>query len=396
MIPEAAWLLAGVLGAVAGLVPGIHPNVAAALVLAAAAAPPTWAPPLLAFAAGHLFGALVASAFWGTADPDAGTVDVGGREHAELACLGAFVGVVAAFPAAAALRFVLGAPLDLYAHVRTHAWLLLIALVLFTVLRERPRPKGPAKALLVVAATGSLGSAAFALGAASPLGVPASPLLPLFAGLFAAPGLLAARKAPKRVPNTPAAPPRGWMRRTAFASGAAGSVLGLLPGVTAGHASALLPREGVDVDELRLRSAAVAGAGLVFALVVALALGPARSGALAAAQAIDPADWRAWTPSAEAARWAAATLAGAGAGCACMLWAAPRLARAWRRMPRDLVLGWAAAVLLAVVGALNGAVGLLVFAVAAVAGHLPAALGVSRVHAMGVILVPTVVRLVPQ
>lgn len=357
--------------------------------LASAAAPPRWAPPLLAFAAGHLFGALTASAFWGTADPDAGTVEVGGREAAELACMGAFVGVVAAFPAAALLRYVFGPPLDLYTLVYTHLAVALGLVLLLTLLRERPRPKGPLKAALVVATTGLLGLAAFRLGASSPFQVPASPLLPLFAGLFAVPGLLAARKAPKRVPATPAAPPRGWTRRTALAGASAGSVLGLLPGVTAGHAGALLRRDGVDVDEARLRSAAVAGAGLVFATAVALALGPTRSGALAAAAVIDPADWRAWTPSAEAVRWFAATLAGAGAGAALMLALAPRLARAWRRLPRGPLLAAVAAVLVLVVATLNGAVGLAVLAVAGVAGHLAPALGVSRVHAMGVIVVPT-------
>lgn len=389
MIAEATWLAAGLVGALAGLVPGLHPNVAAALVLASATAPPEWAPLLLALAAGHLFGALTASAFWGTTDPDAGTVEVGGREAAELACLGAFVGVVAAFPAAALLRYVLGRPGNMYTVVYTHLWAILLGVVLFTVLRERPRPAGPFKAAVLVATTGLLGLAAFRLGATSPLGVPASPLLPLFAGLFAVPSLLAARKAPKRVPATPAAPPRGWTARTALAGATAGSVLGLLPGVTAGHANALLPRRDVDADEARLRSAAVAGAGLVFALAVALALGPTRSGALAAAQAIDPADWRAWAPDAEAVRWAGATLAGAGAGCAGMLWAAPRLARAWRRLPRGPLLAVAGCILLGIVTLLNGAVGLAVLAVAASAGHLATALGVSRVHAMGVIVIPT-------
>lgn len=394
MIAALTWLLVGVVGAVAGLVPGLHPNVAAALVLAAVAVPPEWAPLLLALAAGHLFGALVASAFYGTTDPDAGTVEVGGREAAELACLGAFTGVVAAFPGAVALRYVLGSPLGAFAWVKAHVGILLAVVLLVTLLRERPRPAGPLKAALVVGTTGLLGLAAFRLGASSPFGVPASPLLPLFAGLFAVPGILAARKAPKKIPVVPSAPPRGWMRRTALAGATAGSVLGLLPGVTAGHAGALLRRDGVDVDEVKLRAAAVAGAGLVFATAVALALGPTRSGALAAAQVVDVADWRAWTPNAEAVRWFAATLAGAGAGCAAMLWTAPRLARAWRRLPRGPLLLGAGCVLVGVVATLNGAFGLAVLAVSAVAGHLAPAFGVSRVHAMGVILVPTLVRFV--
>lgn len=389
------WTLAGVVGALAGLVPGLHPNVAAALVLAASAASPRWATLLLALAAGHLFGALVASAFHGSADPDAGTVEVGGREAAELAARGAFLGVVMALPLAVLARFVLGAPLGIYELAHAHRGVLLLALVLVAAALERPRPWAPLKALVVVGATGLVGLVAFRLGASGPFGVAASPLLPLFAGLFAVPGLLSARKAPKKVPLVPAAPLARSLWGGAAKGALAGSLLGVLPGVTAGHASALARavRAPRDVDESRVLAAATAGAGLVFAATVALALGPARSGSLAAAVLLEPAaSWRAWLPSPEAVRWIEATLLGAGAGCLVALAAAPRVARAWRRLPRAKVVTVAAFVLVAIVAALNGAVGLLVLAVASCAGHLAPALGVSRVHAMGVVLVPVMLQ----
>ncbi|HLE95763.1 MAG TPA: hypothetical protein VI997_00200, partial [Candidatus Thermoplasmatota archaeon] len=105
------------------------------------------------------------------------------------------------------------------------------------------------------------------------------------------------------------------------------------------------------------------------------------------------ADWRATAPSAEALAWAAATLAGAGAGCLAALVAIPRVARAWRVLPRRSLAGGMLVLLAAVVALLNGGVGLAVLAVAACAGHLATAFGVSRVHGMGVVLVPVAWRL---
>ncbi|HLE96652.1 MAG TPA: hypothetical protein VI997_04710, partial [Candidatus Thermoplasmatota archaeon] len=105
-----AWVAVGVLGALLGFVPGLHPNLAAAFALAAPGLAPAWGPVLLALAAGHVCGALAAGHLHGSSDPDASALPAGGREAAELAALGAFFGLVAALPLAALARYALAAP----------------------------------------------------------------------------------------------------------------------------------------------------------------------------------------------------------------------------------------------------------------------------------------------
>lgn len=248
------------------------------------------------------------------------------------------------------------------------------------------RAAGMLAALAVLLASGALGLAAFRLGAASPFGWPASALLPLLAGLFAMPELAATLGARARRPRSawraPDVPARE-LARAAAPGAAVSSLLGLVPGVSASHATLLAPRARTPEESL-VRLAAVNGGAVVFTLLAWDALAKARSGALVAAQQYArPMPF----PAAAALALAAALLA-----CVVARALSRPLARVVRRVSPGAAAACGLAILVASVAAFNGALGLAVLGVAELVGTLPRRWGVRRSHAMGCILVPALLR----
>ncbi|MEA3198891.1 MAG: putative rane protein [Thermoplasmata archaeon] len=423
---EPALLIAALAGALAGLaasaIPGLHVNglAALALALASSAGAPGQAFLVAAFAASPFGGALPGT-FVGASGEEGALASLPahalaregrGVEAVALQAWGAFAGILVALPLALAalpLFAWLGPKLGTGAPWLAIAILALLVAIeparpkvhrraLPTPLRERgrlvthERVEGPlspwagrALALLVVVLAGALGWAALRLGAASPLGLPATPLLPLLAGLFAAPELLAAARARKPGPRAAlrALPPRGLLRN-AIPGAAASCVEGLVPAVSPSMAAMLTPRAGTTEGRL-VRLAAVNGGGVVFTLLAWHAFGRARSGALVAAQAMGPA------PSDLAAEALRVVLA---AAIACLLVRALSMPVA-RACARVGIARWAvgglALVALSTL-AFAGWLGALDLAAATIVGLVPRRLGVRRTLGMAALLVPIALR----
>jgi len=432
---EPALLMAAAAGALAGFaagaLPGMHVNGLAALALALA--PQAGAPGqafLVAALAASPFGAALPATFLGASGEEGALAALPahalaregrGVEAVALQAWGAFAGLAVALPMAAAAR-----PIFAWLGPRVAAWSPWIALAILALLvaTEPARPKahrralpvpvkedgrwvthewaegplspwaGRALALLVVLLAGALGWAALRLGAASPFGLPASPLLPLLAGLFAAPELLAAARS--RRPGSRAilavAPPRGVLRHAA--PGAAASLVeGLVPGVSPSQAALLTPR--APTPEARLvRLAAVNGGAVVFTLLAWHAMGRARSGALVAAQAMArPAAWSAGAPSQAILAEAALVVLSAAAACLMARALARPLARAAARAgPARWGAGGLALLTVATL-AFCGWLGLADLAAATLVGLVPRRLGVRRSLGMAAILVPVALRI---
>ena len=441
------WALAGaVIGVVASALPGIHVNLLAVALLAWGAGP--WgAPFLVAALAASPFGLALSATFLGGPGDDSALSSLPAhalaregraREAVALQAWGALLGILLALPLAFLARGLL-VPLA-SALVAGMPWLILaivVALVFseprrFAVhprwmvvpwparpMRRRPdlldpygllgegdaevqvervwqvgrlsAAAGKLAALAVLALAGALGLAAFRLGAASPFGWVASPLLPLLAGLFALPSLLAlALAAPPRA-RVAFRPPRahlGELARAAWPGALASIVLGLAPGVSASHAG-LLARPPRTPERALVRLAAVNGGAVVFTLLAWHALGKARSGALVAAQQLAPVPaWPSWAPTPMVLHEAALVVAAALVGLALARGVSASLAR----LPARPLAAGGLALLVVAVAVFNGGVGLMVLAAAGLVGALPARWGVRRSHAMGVILVPALLR----
>ena len=244
------------------------------------------------------------------------------------------------------------------------------------------RPAGMACALLVLLLSGALGLVTLRMGARSPLGLPASVLLPLLAGLFAAPVLLDALhagRAPRARLRAPR-PPRGWLRSVAPPA-LASSLLGLAPGVSASHVALLAPGSREPEHRL-LATGAVNGGAVAFTLLAWVALGKARAGALVVIPEAPPA----WLDL------AAVALLAAGAACLLARALTRPAADALSRLPPKLPPLAGLGMLLAAVALTTGAWGVAVLVVAAAVGMLAARLGVRRGLCMGAILVPALLR----
>lgn len=388
------WVIVGaLLGAVAPLVPGAHANALAALALAAGVGS---AAAYAALLGAYTCAAPSVGAFLGASEETALSASPAhrflaqgrAREAAELAADGALLGVLLALPCAVLALPLLHRSADGVAAI---APLAVLALAAFLVVSARRR----LAAVVFFLASGAFGLAALQLGAASPLGLPASSLLAILAGLFGAPGLLTL----VRLRDLPlqkhyrAAEPARWMLRMSGRGLAGGSLVGLLPALTPGVAASPFLARSRREEETVVALAAAAGAGAVFTLAALFALGRARSGALVAARIVEAPP--AWTtlPPAQAAFWAAALLLGATLGYAiARLLAAviPDVLNRAGARPVGLV---GLALLLLSTLAFAGLLGLLVAATGCALGIACARAGAPRTVLLGSLLLPALLAM---
>lgn len=414
--------LAGALaGFVSSILPGLHVNLLAVALLAIGIGP-EGSPFLVAALAASPFGLALSSTFLGGPSDDAALSSLPAtqlaregraREAVALQAWGALAGILLALPLALLARAALVPAAPFLA--RAMPWLLLAVIAALVLTETRRLPVYPERlstpwgthtewnegplsgvagklaALFILLLSGALGFVAFRLGASSPFGWPSSSLLPLLAGLFALPSLVVSLTAlPTRVRavlRTPRLRPSELFGATA--PGAAAAVtLGLVPGVSASHASLLAPHAGTPERSL-MRLAAVNGAAVVFTLLAWHAMGKARAGALVAAQTVAPVPpWPTLAPSSTLLLEGAMVVLAALLGCTLARVASRGVARVPQR-----ALAWGGLMLLTTsVLVFNGWTGLLILAAAGCVGALPAMWGIRRSHAMGVILLPAALR----
>jgi len=271
----------------------------------------------------------------------------------------------------------------LYEVVKPITPFLLLAIMLALAATERSWLL-KAAALLVFALSGALG----VLALSSPF-VPGEPLFALLTGLFGFPALLAARgtisvECRKEKPeNTKPA----W--RWVVAGSIAGALSGVVPAVSGAMLSAVL---FIALEEDRRSfltvSAALVGSRLFYDAVATQTIGKARSGAAAAVlESLGFAD------AAGLALSLAGGLLALLLACEATRKLAPLLA-AWMAKPQVRPNATLLVFLLAL-GAVyfqSGWPGMLVAATGAAVGALPLFLGVKRSHAMGCLLLPSILH----
>jgi putative membrane protein len=388
-----AFVLGGVaLGTVSGLVPGVHANAFAFLLVAAV--PTVQGPPtgvacaVLAAGVTHTFLDVVPALALGVPDPAmaAGSLPghrlvLGGRgrEALRLSALGSGGALLLSLPVAVPLT----------ALVRHGQETLVAALPLLLagvfgllVLAER-RPRRMLSAVGLVVLSGSLGVVTLDRpfeGLVAVGGV----LTPLFGGLFGLPVLVDAARGSGIPPqgDTRLATTPGTVGRATMAGVAGGGAVGYVPGVSAGVAATLsLPFAGGG-DPDRTYIVATSGANTataVFALFSLLVLRAPRTGVTVALQEVG-------TPPLSTLL-AVTVVAGLSAAVLVPVLGDRYLTLAGRVGPRttSLVAGGALCLLSVVFAGVDGVV---VFAAAGLVGLLPVRLGVRRVHLMGVLAVP--------
>jgi putative membrane protein len=395
-----AYAFAGVLlGTCSGLTPGLHAN---SLALGLAAVAPGLPGPSVAvagamLAAGvvHTFLDAVPALALGVPDPAmaAGALPghrlvlAGrGREALRLSALGSGLAVALAIPAAVPVTAVVVGNREALT-----AWLpVILAGVVVVLLATESTPGAALGGAVAFLASAGLGSVALAANPTGPLPI-GGPLTPLFAGLFGAPVLLDALEGGGVPPQGDATvrSPRWVVASTAAAGAGAGGLVGYLPGVSAAVAAAVaLPiAPGNGPRSFVVASSGANSSNAVFALFALAALGTPRTGVTVAVQSVEAGE--------RLAVLLCVVAVAAAAGVALVVTAGDVYLRTVGRLPqRPLVVG--ALALLAVLSVLfAGPLGLAVLATATVVGLVPPRVGCRRVHLMGVLLGPILLRRLP-
>jgi putative membrane protein len=394
------------LGTVTGLVPGLHVNSVAFVLVGVApgVGGPDAAVAAAILAAGvvHTFLSIVPGLVLGV--PDAATapgvlpghrlVLAGrGREAIRLSALGSGVALVAAVAVALPLSRAVAAGRE---------WLLaglpvlLAAIAGLLILAEPTRRARLGGAVCLAVATG-FGLLVLDLPASGPLSPAgsASVLAPVFGGLFGAPILLDALDARGAIPaqhgtDLGLSPPA--VLRAALSGVGGGTLVGYLPGVSAGVAAVLAlggaggsgpAGQGSDRAYVVATSAADT-ATAVFAVASLAVLGAPRSGVTVA---VDTLGGDAGAGLGLVGMLLVLVLA-AGVGIVLLVTVGDRYLGIVRRLPRRPLVVGVLGLLVALAVGFAGAVGGAVFCLAAVVGLLPPRVGARRVHLMGVLIGP--------
>ena len=394
------------LGTVTGLVPGLHVNSVAFVLVGVApgVGGPDAAVAAAILAAGvvHTFLSIVPGLVLGV--PDAATapgvlpghrlVLAGrGREAIRLSAVGSGVALVAAVAVALPLSRAVAAGRE---------WLLaglpvlLAAIAGLLILAEPTRRARLGGAVCLAVATG-FGLLVLDLPASGPLSPAgsASVLAPVFGGLFGAPILLDALDARGAIPaqhgtDLGLSPPA--VLRAALSGVGGGTLVGYLPGVSAGVAAVLAlggaggsgpAGQGSDRAYVVATSAADT-ATAVFAVASLAVLGAPRSGVTVA---VDTLGGDAGAGLGLVEMLLVLVLA-AGVGIVLLVTVGDRYLGVVRRLPRRPLVVGVLGLLVALAVGFAGAVGGAVFCLAAVVGLLPPRVGARRVHLMGVLIGP--------
>jgi putative membrane protein len=388
------------LGTASGLVPGLHANNFALLLAALASSLP--GDPLLVgvamLTAGvvHTFLDIVPMLALGVPDaamaitalPGHRLVLAGrGREALRLSAIGSGLAVAVAVPLAIPITWLM---IHSYPVIRAHLWIVLGGIVCLLVITEST-PEAAVGGLVAFCLAAALGWVSLDVTPEAPLGA-GSMLTPLLTGLFGAPILLDAMGGGGVPPQADAklTMARRDLGLTAGAGSVAGAIVGYLPGISAAIASVValpaVPNRDVDRGFIVATSGANT-ANTVFALFALVALGTPRTGVMVA---VDNTDVPLVVPV-----LLGAVVIGAACGVVLVVAVGDIYLRTVGQTDYTIV---STAVLIFLCGlsfVFTGWIGIVVFVASTVVGLVPPRFGARRVHLMGVLIGPLIIRTVP-
>jgi len=431
-------LLGVILGILTGLVPGLHVNNIALILLSFSGAIIAACQPLVAYGISEQFvlvlicGLIVAvslthsftqnlpSTFVGAPNEDtalsvlpAHNLLLRGEGYkavalATLGCTGAILVCLGLF---VPLRFLLGPPLNLYSEIRGIMVWILIAVVILMTLTHKTRItefglEGKASmvvgmlfAAFVLIISGLFGLLVFKMQVESPIGLPAPVLFPALAGLFGMPTLLSSLVTKPAIPEQKIEPLvlNQIEKKASVVSVMTGSVAGifvsLIPGLTTatGTVLAMTVRERSSTEQTIVTLAAVNTAASFFVIIVLFVLLKARSGVTIAINTLLPAV--AWADLAMPSTLAYLLMFLIMSGCISFfstMYFAKLFAEKFSRIPYTALVGFTVLFIVVLVVLFTGILGLVVLLAGTSIGFLPICWSVRRSQCMGVLLIPII------
>jgi putative membrane protein len=403
------------LGIIAGLVPGLHLNNFAALLLAISPQLFAWglspfevACIILSASISQTFFDAIPAVFLGAPDSETALSVLPGQrlmlegrgiEAVRLSALGSAGSVLFALFLIIPLSWMV---FSYYDYLTKYVGILLLAIALMMIKSERgPWIEGQgawvhykykAFAALLFLTSGLLGTFAFDHEdlISSPLGLEPQVLLPLLSGIFGASSLLLSFSAETNIPEQKESEIKlssGALARALFSGGLGGSVVAWIPGISPSVA-AITARLGAvpGPEEFLVSIAGVNTANALFSLVALYVIDKPRSGAAAAIQELIALD-----QSALIQMIIIVVMVTATSYLACI--AAARLAgRAIVRLNYRMLCLSVLLFLVAMTYAFTGLFGLFIFFLSTVVGLIAPVAGIHRTHAMGVLMLPLICR----
>jgi putative membrane protein len=403
------------LGIISGLTPGLHLNNFAAMLLAISPqlmayglSPFHMACIILAASISQTFFDAIPAIFLGAPDSEVALTVLPGQrlmqegrgiEAVRLSALGSAGAVLFSLVMIIPLSW---AASNYYDYLTKYMGVLLLAIALMMIKSEMgPQIEGQGslvhykyKALagLLFLTSGLLGIFAFQREGliASPLGLEAQVLLPLLSGIFGASGLLYSLSTDAEVPEQKDSKIKlkpAPLAAALFSGSLGGSVVAWIPGVSPSVA-AITARLGrpSSPEEFLVSNAGVNTANALFSLVALYVIDKPRSGAAAAIKELMALD-----QSALVQMVIIAVIVAAASYLACLIAACPAGKAVSRINYRLLCLG-VLAFLAAMCYAFTGLFGLFIFFLSTVVGLVAPVVGIHRTHAMGVLMLPLIVR----
>lgn len=428
-------------GTMTGLIPGLHVNNVAIILLSIAIAlkeaipasgPVDQSSVFLVIAAAivatsitHTFLDFIPSTFLGAPDP-ALTLSVlpahemllkgNGYKAVMLSAIGSFGAICTACVLIIPFRFVVLEPLNGYVLLKANIVYVLLGVIFLMLITETrkveyvkkegkrvegffSRPLGVLLGICVFTLTGVFGLAVLNMNAWSPFGLEPVLLFPALSGIFGTSALLdSLRQKPGFAPqnlNEPH-PPAFKSLKSIFFGTLGGACVGFLPGMSGGVATVITQtiRGEKEQEQVIVTLSAINTANSFFVLVALfLILRPRSGAAIVVDRMVDVTAWNGVLPPAELTILLLSALL---AGCLSLL-ILKRVgriaAKLFHKVPYRKTVAVIIILIVAMVFVFTGPVGLLVLLVATAIGLLPVWFGVRRSHAMGVLLLPVVVML---
>jgi putative membrane protein len=403
------------LGIIAGLVPGLHLNNFAAMLLAISPQLFAWglspfevAGIILSASISQTFFDAIPAVFLGAPDSETALTVLPGQrlmlegrgiEAVRLSALGSAGSVLFAIILIIPLSWMVS---SYYDYLTKYVGILLLAIALMMIKSERgPWIEGQGRwvhykykafAALLFLTSGLLGTFAFDHEdlVSSPLGLEPQVLLPLLSGIFGASSLLLSFSAEMRIPEQKESEIKlssGALARALFSGGLGGSVVAWIPGVSPSVA-AITARLGSfpAPEEFLVSIAGVNSANALFSLVALYVIDKPRSGAAAAIQELISLD-----QSTLIHMIIIVVMVTVASYLACIT--AARLAgEAIVRLNYKLLCLSVLLFLVVMTYTFTGLFGLFIFFLSIVVGLIAPVAGIHRTHAMGVLMLPLILR----
>ena len=404
-----------VLGILSGLTPGLHLNNFAAMLLAVSPqllalglSPFQMASIILAASISQTFFDAIPAIFLGAPDSETALTVLPGQrlmlegraiEAVRLSALGSAGSVLFAILLIIPLSWIVS---SYYDYLTKYVGILLLGIALMMIRSERgPWIDGQGSwvhwkykgiAALLFLTSGLLGSFAFNHEdlLSSPLGLEPQVLLPLLSGIFGASSLLLSLSTNTEIPEQKESEIKlssHALAKSILSGGLGGSIVAWIPGVSPSVA-AITSRLGAtpSPEEFLVSIAGVNTANALFSLVALYVIDKPRSGAAAAIQELMDLD-----QSILAQMIIMVVIVAAASYLACI--GAARLAgRAVSRLNYRLLCLGVLVFLVAMTYAFTGLFGLFIFFLSTVVGLIAPMAGIHRTHAMGVLMLPLILR----